>query len=442
MDITSVIISCWKAIFHVIPLRNGRIFSLRALPFFIPCIVKGRYCNTVDMTYSKVPSIAALVQFLLATCAALGMLKLAKQNGLFDHIEAELASPSPLLPHTGIALNTHWTGIAGLDSFLSFMVMFFTPILDKRNLSLYIQGLHFYSLLMAGWILVFIESFRFGNAGLALSYAGLAGLLMEFGGFGLFLPLWCLLHIATSPLAVGRKVSAQRTAAAFMDLHDLKAIPWALFLGAGVPGAAMLLTKLPYASPGLRSKQLWILIRICHPIITTSAHRILKQITSPPNAVFAPPTHQKEAAIKGLRSIYKAATVMSAVPHIAIFALVLLAHTESGFISDETRQALALSAIWTPAPFWTSNVPKISGLVEGIMIFLTWDELVTAASIVAWAFAINRSGTTHPKNVDNLPIALLRTAIQSVVLGPAGAAVSLIRERDEILVQSTEPSAR
>ncbi|KAB8336720.1 hypothetical protein FH972_021029 [Carpinus fangiana] len=383
------------------------------------------------MNYFQAFSIAALIQFLLAICAALGMLKLARRNGLFNIIEAELASPKPLLPNTKIAANTHWTGIAGLDSFLSLMVMFFTPILDRRNISLYVQGLHFYGLLMAGWILVFVESFRFANAGLALSYAGLAGLLMELGGFGLFLPLWCLLHITTSPLALGPEVYAQPNATALMDLHDLKAIPWALLLGAGVPGAMILSTKLPYTSPGLRSKQLWILIRIFHPVFTTLAHRILKQVTSAPDAMFAPPMQQKEAVLEGLRSIYKVATFISAVPHLAVLAVVLLAYFSPAFIRNETRKALKLSAIWTPAPFWTSNIPKISGLVEGISIFLTWDELVAAASIVAWAFAINRNSTANSKDVRELPLALLHTAFLSVVLGPAGAAVSLIRERDE-----------
>lgn len=73
------------------------------------------------------------------------------------------------LPGTEKTLRTRWTGVRSIDNMVSLFVLFFMPLVDNKNPTLTLQGLHFGGQLASYWILVVIESFRRGNVGMAVS---------------------------------------------------------------------------------------------------------------------------------------------------------------------------------------------------------------------------------------------------------------------------------
>lgn len=87
----------------------------------------------------------------------------AKQNTLFDQLNASIDHPFPVLPGTSHELRKHWLGVEGLDRFISTFATFFWPVIDGEMPELSLQGIHFYAQLLSTWMLMLVEASRIGN---------------------------------------------------------------------------------------------------------------------------------------------------------------------------------------------------------------------------------------------------------------------------------------
>jgi hypothetical protein len=112
----------------------------------------------------KLAKTALPVLFLIAVG---GTHFLMNKNGTMDLVKATIRSKK--LPGTEKVLRTRWTGVKQVDHLVSLFVLFFMPLVDFKNPTVTMQGLHFGGQLASYWILVVIESMREGNVGMAVS---------------------------------------------------------------------------------------------------------------------------------------------------------------------------------------------------------------------------------------------------------------------------------
>lgn len=114
---------------------------------------------------------------LLITAAVYGTHKLANENGLFALIDSAIAARQA--PDVDYALQTHWTGIEGIDNLFSLLLTFFLPAVNGKHPTVTLQGAYFFGQLISLYTLMVVESFRVGNAWKAVSLYVVIILLMR-----------------------------------------------------------------------------------------------------------------------------------------------------------------------------------------------------------------------------------------------------------------------
>lgn len=76
---------------------------------------------------------------------------------------------TPLLPGTTDFLLTKYTGVAAIDKQLTVLVTFFAPVLDDNNHALKLFSIFGLGQFGAGWMVMMMESLRYGNQGRIVS---------------------------------------------------------------------------------------------------------------------------------------------------------------------------------------------------------------------------------------------------------------------------------
>ncbi|TID18570.1 atmA protein [Venturia nashicola] len=345
---------------------------------------------------------------------------LMSKNGTMKLIETSIRSKT--LPGTKKTLRTRWTGIRRIDNLVSLFVLFFMPLVDYKSPGLSMHGLHFGGQLASYWILVVIESFRGGNGGRAVALMSLWGMLGELLGVALAIPAFCFVHLLTSPT-----VAAQSLSSFSISEKDLMILPWSAGLGHFIPIIIGLGTRSSVTTPMWKSKQFWLVARLFHPILTAIIHFVLSKALSD----HAPSVGG--SYMRDLQALYDFATYVAIVPHLATMSISILSQLGPGVFAPKYPEFFNLRKVFLPTPFW-SNVTKVTGIAEGAKQFLQWDELISCSSILVWAWAVNRTGLSGVSGASGNLRMLLRTANMMVVGGPAAAAISLIKERDFVLM--------
>lgn len=89
----------------------------------------------------------------------------------------------------------------------------------------------------------------------------------------------------------------------------------------------------------------------------------------------------------------------------------------------------------TPRP-WASPVPQLLSVAQGTKNLLRWDYLVGTTATLVWAVTLY--STAHRNVYGRVDyVELLRKVVPLTLLsGPVGAAVQLMWERDELLLQT------
>ncbi|QDS76170.1 hypothetical protein FKW77_007745 [Venturia effusa] len=345
---------------------------------------------------------------------------LMSKNGTMDLISTSIRAKK--LPGTNKTLRTRWTGIKRIDNLLSLFVLFFMPLVDYKTPGLSMHGLHFGGQLASYWILVVIESFRLGNRGRAVALMSFWGLFGELLGVALAMPMFCFVHLFTSPT-----VAAQSLSFFTISEKDLMILPWSTALGHFVPIIAGMSTRSSVTTPIWKSKQFWLVARLFHPVFTALIHFVLSQVLSDP----APSAGGSQ--MRDLQAMYDLATYVAIVPHLATMSVSLLSQLGPGVFAPKYPEFFNPIKVFVPTPFW-SGITKVTSIAEGAKQFLQWDELISCSSILVWSWAVNRAGLNGVSGASGNLSTLLRTAAMVVIGGPAAASVSLLKERDFVLM--------
>jgi len=181
-----------------------------------------------------------------------------------------------------------------------------------------------------------------------------------------------------------------------------------------------------------RARDLWIILRIYHPLWTFIVHLFLSIVIPPATA--APPGRDREQQVsRALRHMHNITQFVAVIPHIAVIFISLATTIAPQFTAVETRGVYAVGNI-----FRLSSGPGVVDTVaEGVAIFLSWDEFVGTMSILTWAIALNLEARRGDRQASNLFSTFAKMMMWIAFGGPSAAAVYLIGERD---ISTLEPA--
>ncbi|OAA49207.1 hypothetical protein BBO_02252 [Beauveria brongniartii RCEF 3172] len=387
------------------------------------------------------PSVALC--YLLSLGALLAPLLHSVRSGMLGLILDNVHSAHPVLPGTDIPLRTGWTGLALLDVNFSVMICVFYAILDPRNLSLFIQGGHFFGLWMAAWILVLLESVPStkGSANTrpprpSRQYV-IWGLIMEFMTVALGFPAWCASNLQQSPAEP--HATPAPSSASLLDIAGIKMLPWSLILSTGIPTLLMFICR-PDAQVALFSQQTWILIRLFHPLLFAAVHALLSTKSQPSSEQKR--SRQEDSGTEQARQLNKLYTVafwIAALPHLGVTSGVLLAKLFPQLLPAPIVASLSVGALWPVASIWSSISVEAESIQQGVALFMTANEIISTVALLLWAW--NKGEAAVPKSSRNgqqsLSIGFWKATFLASIFGPGAAAVAQVQHRNAVLQQMT-----
>ncbi|KAJ6071421.1 hypothetical protein N7499_009435 [Penicillium canescens] len=340
-------------------------------------------------------------------------------NGL-DELGKKVVE-SGTLPTINEPLRSVYTGVEPVDKLLTLLTTFFYPSLDGSNPGLLLHSIGFSGTFGAAWTLVVLESWRKGNTGTIAAYPMIFGLAAQVLTFAFATPLICALQLGCS-------ITARRPHADNIRVPRavLAALPLIFVVGFIVPTNIMVLPA-PAVIP-VDVKQ--IAIAMWHPwpgyvsILTTVAYFILSPFFS----------ENQRASMSSLRWVYAFAFINASLSHLVSWIVSLATVIVPSLFADHVLKTLHPANVFAiPLPWSGLTVDNVG---DGVHVFLRWDYLIGSAGILLWAIQLYT--VAHKQlGVVSWVSFLFKVTLLTALVGPAGTAVELVWERDELVFSET-----
>lgn len=172
-----------------------------------------------------------------------------------------------------------------------------------------------------------------------------------------------------------------------------------------------------------------------HPVYTAILHPVLSITTQSGHPDFSSPVQRNRNVLKALQGAYSYATYLAVVPHVLTVTLVLGSHLLPSLFSSKAQAAFDPLSILRPVSFWAQPAVVTTSVSSGVLAFLQWDEISAVMSILVWAFALNRQSLSREANGSSFVYAIFKTVMMIIIGGPAAAAIMLIKERDQAVLE-------
>ncbi|KAJ5807335.1 hypothetical protein N7447_010791 [Penicillium robsamsonii] len=360
------------------------------------------------------------ILFSLSALVFYAIFYFASVNGL-DAL-AHKSIESGKLPSIDAPLRTVYTGIEAVDNVLALLTVFFYPTLDGHNPSLLLHSIGFSGTFGATWTLIVLESWRKGNAGTVAAYPTIFGLIAQVFTFAFGIPLTCGLQLGSS-------ITARRPHADNIRVPRavLAALPLTFVVGYMLPTVAMTLPAPSVISVDLKQ----IAISFWHPwpayvsILTTVAYFTLSPFFS----------NNHRASMSSLRWVYTFAFANASLSHIVSWVVSLATVIVPALFEDRFLSSLHPAKVFSiPLPWSGLTVNNVG---DGVHVFLRWDYLIGSAGVLIWAISLYTIAHKQLLSTVSWPSLLVKIFLLTVLAGPAGAAVELIWERDELVFSET-----
>lgn len=290
------------------------------------------------------------------------------------------------------------------------MIRFFMPIVSFEHTGLNLQGARFLGIWMSTWLLMSVESMQGNRSDPSKRYIVIFGLLMEWVGVGSVLPAWALINLWYSRGSPATSENSDFIA----HPDDVTASIWSLLIGAVLPTLFMYCCSSSSVNP-IFSKQLWIVVRLFHPIVSFLVYSLLRRSSTAPQ----PSTAQIETARRKLHRMRLVAFWMAALAH--LLSLMAAAYTRLQYTGSQDTEGQLTDWPRVVSP-WRHWHEKVQSLEESVGIFLLWDEAVTSLAILLWALASRATGVKGQAGD-----AVGKALVLSTVGGPAAAAAAIVR---------------
>ncbi|KAJ5180586.1 hypothetical protein N7492_003796 [Penicillium capsulatum] len=343
-------------------------------------------------------------------------------NGAHELVHRSVESGK--LPGLNEPLRTHYTGVESIDHLLAVLTIFFYPTLDGSSATLFLHGIGFSGTFGAAWTLVVLESWRKGNAGTVAAYPAIFGLVAQVMTFAFATPLFCGLQLGCSITARHPHADNIRVPRAV-----LVALPLIFVVGFMLPTHLM---ALPASMSSVDLKQVAIAIWQPWPAYVSILATVAYFVLSP----FFP--NNNRASLSSLRWVYAFAFANATVTHLVSWIVSLATVIAPALFNARFLDALHPCRVFeVPLP-WSGL--KVDTVADGVHVFLRWDYLIGSAGILLWALSLYTTAHKQILSTVSWTGLAVKVALLTIVSGPAGAAVELIWERDELVIRETSGS--
>ncbi|KAH0598344.1 hypothetical protein MHUMG1_03642 [Metarhizium humberi] len=311
--------------------------------------------------------------------------------------EAWLSSPS-----TDPTKRPHTTGIQSLDETLATMFVFYWPVLDGSFPGLSLMFSNYFGTITLSLVLVSLESLRKGNRTSSSTAS----------------------HPTIENLSI--------------PIHELRALIFNVVFGLVLPCLAV---ALPESITGLLfTRQSAIALWQLWPFWSTAVHFIAKQFI-PVAERDADPRAQWEKTRTAFRLVYGLTFAVAAITHVSTWAISLTAaYALPNLLTVETVSALHPTNVFLNTSPWLPI--KTDSIGQGTLWLIQWDQVFAAGAMYWWSLDLYRAAhTTQGKKMDWGCLALKSMAF-CVVSGFTGAAVELLWEREEMVMEAGRPKQK
>lgn len=231
-------------------------------------------------------------------------------------------------------------------------------------------------------------------------------------GLAIMAPLYLFLHLLTSGT-----VTSPTKASVAIEGAVAKAIGVGVFIGYVLPTVFMTLPS-PSILPTdtkITAVVFWQAVPLWASVCAYIASMALGSAKSSGSATTIP---------SALRLTYLLSIAIATITHLATFAISTISSDSATGVSN---------LLIPPNPFNTDV--RISSFLEGATWFLQWDYIMMSLAYFVWAITV-RHGVVVPGDSgasDSLAKIIVVSVIKSLLMGPIGAALSLVWERDQLV---------
>lgn len=252
------------------------------------------------------------------------------------------------------------------------------------------------------------------------------GWAMQAFGYDAIAPAWCALHLSTVPYAHEHEEPSASVLP--VSLAGLTTLPWSLTVGYILP---IVLMCVPGLSTGTHQAfvalwqgfPLWI-------IICQYMFRLLLR-GDPADTSRQGRIGQRTLTKYGLRTAYSFAFAGAAFTHLVTMSLVATPLLFPVLFSAATVEGFHPVHVFVPPPFWSSTPVD---MIEGVLHFLQYDQYVGSLGVLLWASVVSINTRRYATGRASWTRVLLKVVILTAFVGPGAAALALLWERDETLL--------
>lgn len=137
---------------------------------------------------------------------------------------------------------------------------------------------------------------------------------------------------------------------------------------------------------------------------------------------------------KSLRAAYTFALTNAALNHVIAWTIPLATIAKPEFFSQDYLHSLHPTQVFAPYNPFTNGELTVKSIGDGVHIFLQWDFLAGTASVLLWAVTVNAFARCKVQGKVGWFGLLFKVATAALLTGPVGAAVQLVWERDELVL--------
>ncbi|KAK1761566.1 hypothetical protein QBC47DRAFT_370420 [Echria macrotheca] len=368
---------------------------------------------------SKYPALALLITILPLSLHKMVLTQI--QNGFQSLLHTTLASSSPLIPETTTPLRTWYTGFTAFDILMTTSNFIFAHVGDGRVPALSVYMVQFAGQLVPWFAVLMVEGSRTSGSGRKRWWksAVVWGGLVQMFGYGTLMPVYCILDLG------------------FVDSRERGSLRRRERFGvAGMVGAAVVYVGLTVlgALPVESARHQWLLALWQE----FPGYVVLGQIVAA--RVFGggkglsgeEPQKEKEKRDTALITrVYKGAYILAAATQLAVYTTILASKTGFPILPSwmHDPEIGSFRSVFLPRPFSSplTAKPRLALITSD---FFKWDQILGSAGMLIWSISLLRSAGYGEQGWGAWVRLAGRIGWWSVVAGPAGAAVQMLRMRE------------
>ncbi|KFY32104.1 hypothetical protein V493_00500 [Pseudogymnoascus sp. VKM F-4281 (FW-2241)] len=353
------------------------------------------------------------------------------QVGTFDLIESVSQEAPHLLLGGPAVLRTVYSHIGPIDAQLTSLMPFFWPVITGAMPELSLFGIYMGGQLLSCLALVVIEGERKGNAWGIIGFPTIWATLWVYIPFGFVQPVHNLVHVLFSRLGrASRQVDVNAISA---NAKRILLLPISLTLGYIIPSFVICLPSPEVLSH--HSRQGFLAAWQFFAIWTALWQYILTGLVSENkiNRLLGIGETPQRKAATALRYTYNCVLVVTGLTHWVILVVVICYAFVQSYSPASVNQLHPLLVFQPISPF--SN-ERLEAFELGVLSLLQYDTYFAAVSSLIWVlylYSCAKPDTTFVTLVG-------KAAFFTVLFGPCGAALAVMKERDETVFSDAAAS--